>query len=186
MAEDVLAPLGIPLPYTDDGGNLTVEFTIDAPGVRGEAQVFDLSQTVSFGTCPLQKIPLTLGQGPTELLGIWLNGNDASSASRIYLWNPSTSAGRVTARLFTLERTGFSSLLGVVDLGTLGASSGRNIKLAEDILAPLGIPLHYTDDEGNLTVELTIDAPGVRGATQVFDRGVTLGFGTYLMQVIEK
>ena len=41
------------------------------------------------------------------------------------------------------------------------------------------------NDEGNLTVELTIDAPGVRGATQVFDRGVTLAFGTYPMQVIE-
>ena len=30
-----------------------------------------------------------------------------------------------------------------------------------------------------------IDAPGVRGATQVFNRGVTLAFGTYPMQVIE-
>ena len=66
----------------------------------------------------------------------------------------------------------------------LSASSGRNIKLAEDILAPLGITGHYTDDEGNLTVELTIDAPGVQGATQVFNRGLTLAFGTYPMQEV--
>ena len=99
--------------------------------------------------------------------------------------NPSTSSAQVTARVFTLESEGPSSLLGTVELGMLGASSGRNIKLVEDILTPLGIPQHYTDDEGNLTVELTIDAPGVRGATQVFDRGVTFAFGTYPMQVIE-
>ena len=164
---------------------MTVEFTIDAPGVRGEAQVFDQSQTVAFGTYPLQEIPLTLGTSPTVLLGSWLNGNNTSSSSRIYLWNPSTGAGQVTARVFALERSGSSSLLGTVDLGTLGASSGRNIRLGEDILTPLGIALYYTGDEGNLTVELTIDAPGVRGATQVFDRGITLGFGTYPMQVIE-
>ncbi len=148
-------------------------------------QVFNNSQTVAFGTYPLQEIPLTLGTSPTILLGSWLNGNDASSASRIYLWNPSSSAGRMTARLFTLESEGASSLLGTVDLGMLRARSGHNIKLVEDILVPLGITGDYTDDEGNLTVELTIDAPGVRGATQVFDRGVTLSFGTYPMQVIE-
>jgi hypothetical protein len=188
VAEDILTPLEsfeIPMPYTHDGGNLTVELTIGAGGVRGDVQVFNNSQTLAFGTYPLQEIPSALGTSPTILLGSWLNGNDASSASRIYLWNPSASAGRVTARLFTLESEGASSLLGTVDLGTLGASSGRNIKLAEDILAPLGMAQNYTDDEGNLTVELTIDAPGVRGATQVFDRGVTLAFGTYPMQVIE-
>ena len=186
VAEDILTPLEsfeIPLPYTQDGGNLTVELTIGAGGVRGDVQVFNNSQTLAFGTYPLQEIPSTLGTSPTILLGSWLNGK---STSRIYLWNPSSSEGRVTASLFTLESEGASSLLGTVDLGMLRASSGRNIKLTEDILVPLGIPVNYSDDEGNLTVELTIDAPGVRGATQVFNRGVTLAFGTYPMQVIEK
>jgi hypothetical protein len=188
VAEDILTPLEsfeIPLPYTQDGGNLTVELTIGAGGVRGDVQVFNNLQTLAFGTYPLQEIPSNLGTSPTVLLGSWLNGNGASSASRIYLWNPSTSEGRVTARVFTLESEGASSLLGTVDLGTLRALSGLNVKLAEDILVPLGITGDYTDDEGNLTVELTIDAPGVRGATQVFNRGVTLAFGTYPMQVIE-
>ncbi len=96
---------------------------------------------------------------------------------------PSPQAKR--ARLFTLESEGASTLLGTVDLGMLEGRSGRNIRLAEDILPLLGMTENYTDDEGNLTVELTIDAPGVRGATQVFNRGVTLAFGTYPMQVIE-
>ena len=188
VAEDILTPLEsfeIPMPYTHDGGNLTVELTIGAGGVQGNVQVFNNHQTLAFGTYPMQEIPSSLGTNPTILLGSWLNGNGASSASRIYLWNPSLSEGRITARVFTLEREGASSLLGTVDLGALKASSGRNIKLAEDILAPLGMTDNYTDDEGNLTVELTIDAPGVRGATQVFNRGVTLAFGTYPMQVIE-
>ena len=185
VAEDILAPLGIPLPYTDDAGNLTLEFTIQAAGVRGAAQVFNNPLTLAFGTYPLQEVPLTPGEGPTVLVANWVNGNNRFLASRIYLWNPSSSAGRMTARLFTLESEGASSLLGTVDLGMLRARSGHNIKLVEDILAPLGITGDYTDDEGNLTVELTIDAPGVRGATQVFDRGVTLSFGTYPMQVIE-
>ena len=54
MAEDVLTPLRIALPYTDDGGNLTLEFTIEAPDVRGAAQVF--SSSFAFGTYPLQEI----------------------------------------------------------------------------------------------------------------------------------
>ena len=188
VAEDILTPLEsfeMTMPYTHDGGNLTVELTIGAGGVQGNVQVFNNRQTLAFGTYPMQEIPSSLGTNPTILLGSWLNGNGASSASRIYLWNPSSSEGRITARVFTLESEGASSLLGTVDLGTLGALSGHNIKLAEDILVPLGITGDYTDDEGNLTVELTIDAPGVRGATQVFNRGVTLAFGTYPMQVIE-
>ena len=185
VAEDILVPLGIALPYTDNGGNLTVEFTIQAAGVRGAAQVFDNPMRVAFGTYPLQEVPLAPSAGPTVLVANWVNGNSAFLASRIYLWNPSSSEGRITARVFTLESEGASSLLGTVDLGTLGALSGLNVRLAEDILVSLGITGDYTDDEGNLTVELTIDAPGVRGATQVFNRGGTLAFGTYPMQVIE-
>jgi hypothetical protein len=54
LAEDILTPLGITLPYTTDGGNLTLEFTIEAVGVVGAAQVFSFS--FAFGTYPLQEI----------------------------------------------------------------------------------------------------------------------------------
>ena len=39
---------------------------------------------------------------------------------------------------------------------------------------------------GNVTLEFTIEALGVRGATHVFDPDVTVVFGTYPMQVIKK
>ena len=45
-----------------------------------------------------------------------------------------------------------------LDLGTLEARSALNLKLAEDILTPLGITTPYTTDGGNLTLEFTIEA----------------------------
>ena len=54
LVEDILTPLGITTPYTVDGGNLTLEFTIQAADVRGAAQVF--SASFAFGTVPLQVI----------------------------------------------------------------------------------------------------------------------------------
>ncbi len=92
----------------------------------------------------------------------------------------------MTVRVFSLERSGASRLLGTVNLGTLWGNTARIVKLAEDILEPLGIQGPYMENDGNLTLEFTIEAPGIRGATQVFNRGVTLGFGTYPMQVIEE
>ena len=181
IAEDILDFFsGIALPYTDDGGNLTLEFTIEAPDVRGVAQVF--SSNMAFGTYPLQEIPSTSSGSPTVLVANFTNGNNGALYSRVYLWNPSTSAGEVTVRVFTLPRTGDSSLLGTLDLGSLQAESARNLKLAEDILAPLGIALPYTDDGGNLTLEFTIQAADARGAAQVFSSD--FAFGTYPMQEI--
>jgi len=181
LAEDILAPLGIPLPYTDNGGNLTLEFTVEAANVRGAGQVF--SSDLAFGTYPLQEVTSTSGVNPTVLTAHFTNGNDSFVNSRVYLWNPSASAGEVTVRVFTLpltegipqERTGTP-----LNLGTLGAESARNIKLAEDILTPLGIPLPYTNDGGNLALEFTIQGPGVLGAAQVFSS--SLAFGTYPLQ----
>ena len=115
---------------------------------------------------------------PTVLGANFSNGNDTSLASRIYLWNPSTSAGNVSVRVFTLGRSGASTLLGTVDLGDLEATSARNIKLAEDILDPLGLR-PYQDDGGNLMLEFTIQAANVRGVAQVFNNSFTLAFGTY-------
>ena len=54
VAEDILTLLGIMPPYTTDGGNLTLEFTIEAADVVGAAQVF--SSVFAFGTYPLQQI----------------------------------------------------------------------------------------------------------------------------------
>ncbi len=180
LAEDILIPLGISLPYTNDGGNLTLEFTIEAPNVQGAAQVF--SSDMAFGTYPLQESTSSSNTDPTVLVANFLNGNSDALHSRVYLWNPSLNAGAVTVRVFTLPLSGASALLGEVNLGILGASSARNIKLAEDILAPLGIPLPYMDDGGNLTLEFTITAPNVRGAAQVFNS--SLAFGTYPLQEI--
>ena len=178
VAEDILTPLLIPLPYTTDGGNLTLEFEIQAAGVRGAAQVF--SSDFAYGTYPLQEIPATASAGPTVLVSNFMNGNDGAFNSRIYLFNSSQSAGNVSVRVFTLPlRGGTAQELTTtpLDLGTLSARSALNIKLAEDILIPLQIPLPYTTDGGNLTLEFTIQAAAVRGAAQVFSSD--FAFGTY-------
>ena len=182
LVEDILTPLGITTPYTIDGGNLTLELTILAPAVRGAAQVFDHSLTPAFGTYPLQEIAATSSANPTVLVANFMNGNTDFFKSRVYLWNPSVSAGDVSVRVFTLEQTGFSTLLGMADLGSLEPSSALNLKVAEDILIPAGIPLPYGTDAGNLALEFTIQAAGVRGAAQVFDNSLTLAFGTYPLQ----
>ena len=184
LAEDILAPLGIALPYTTDGGNLTLEFTIQAADARGAAQVF--SSDFAFGTYPMQEIPSTSSGSPTVLVANFMNGNDAALNSRVYLWNPSLSAGSVTVRVFTLPLTGGLAqelTTAPLDLGTLGAESARNLKLAEDILDPLGIALPYVTDGGNLTLEFTIQAADVRGAAQVFSS--SFAFGTVPLQVIQ-
>ncbi len=183
LAEDILTPLGITPPYTTDGGNLTLEFTIQAADVRGTAQVF--SSDFAFGTYPLQEIPSTLAESPTVLVASFMNGNNVAFNSRIYLWNPSDSAGEVTVQVFSLPlNTGEArELTGQpLSLGTLAAKSALNIRLAEDLLTPLGIPTPYRTDGGNLTLEFTIQAPNVRGAAQVFSSG--FAFGTYPLQVV--
>ena len=181
IAEDVLGGFsGVALPYTDDGGNLMLEFTIEAPDVKGAAQVF--SSDMAFGTYPLQEVPSTPSASPTVLVANFMNGNSGAFSSRVYLWNPSASAGEVTVRVFTLPLTGDSSLLGTLDLESLQAESARNLKLVEDILIPLGIALPYVTDGGNLTLEFTIQAADVRGAAQVFSS--SFAFGTVPLQVI--
>ena len=184
LAEDILAPLGITLPYTDNDGDLTLEFTIEAAEVRGATQVF--SSSVAFGTNPLQEIPSTSGGSPTVLVANFMNGNDAAFDSRVYLFNPSPSAGAVTVRVFTLPLSGGTAqeLTGTpLDLGTLGARSALNVRLAEDILTPLEITTPYITDGGNLTLEFTIEAADVRGAAQVFSS--SFAFGTYPLQGIQ-
>jgi len=183
LVEDILTPLGIPTPYITDGGNLTLEFTILAADVRGAAQVF--SSSFAYGTLLLQPIPATSAGSPTVLVANFLNGNNAAFSSRVYLFNPTPSAGDVTVRVFTVPlRGGTAQELGTpLNLGSLGARSALNIKVVEDILTPLGITTPYTDDGGNLTLEFTIQAADVRGAAQVFSD--IFAYGTMPMQVIE-
>ena len=122
----------------------------------------------------------------TLLVANFLNGNNGAFNSRVYLWNPSTSAGQVTVRVFTLPlRTSIAQELTStpLDLGTLEARSALNLKLVEDILIPLGIPTPYVTDGGNLTLEFTIQAADVRGAAQVFSS--SFAFGTVPLQVIQ-
>ena len=186
VAEDILDQLpGITTPYKTDGGNLTLEFTIQAADVRGAAQVF--SSSFAFGTNPLQEVPSTSAGSPTVLVANFMNGNSDAFNSRVYLWNPSVSAGDVTVRVFTLPIAGGLAkelTTTPLDLGSLEAESALNIKLAEDILDQLpGITTPYKTDGGNLTLEFTIQAADVRGAAQVFSS--SFAFGTYPMLVIQ-
>jgi len=183
LVEDILTALGITTPYTDNGGNLVLELTIQAANVRGTAQVF--SSDFAFGTYPLQEIPSTSAGSPTVLVANFTNGNDDAFNSRVYLWNPSEGAGDVTVRVFTLPITGGLAqelTTAPLDLGTLAGKSGLNIKVAEDILTLLGITPPYTTDGGNLTLEFTIQAADVVGAAQVFSSDIA--FGTYPLQEI--
>ncbi len=187
VVEDVLIPLGVAPPYAADSGNLTLEFTIRAPGVRGAAQVFNNSLTLAFGTYPLRDIPATSAGSPTVLVANYMNGNTAAFTSDVYLFNPTTSAGNVTVRVFTLPTKDVSAqelTPEPLPLGSLAARSALNVKLAEDILTPLGIPTPYVANGGNLTLEFTIQAADVRGAGQVFDNSLALAFGTYTLQEI--
>ena len=184
VAEDILAPLGITLPYTNNEGDLTLEFTIEVADVRGATQVF--SSSLAFGTHPLQEIPSTSSGSPTVLVANFMNGNNPMHSTRVsYLFNPSDSDGDVTVRVFTLPLSDGTAqeLTGTpLDLGTLEARSALNIKLVEDILTPLGITTPYTTDGGNLTLEFTIQAADVRGAAQVFSS--SFAFGVYPLQEI--
>ena len=130
----------------------------------------------------MQEIPTTSAESPTVLVANFTNGNNGALNSRVYLWNPSATDGRVTVRVFTLPNTGDSMRLQTVPLGILKAFSARNIRIAEDILAFSGIALPYTDDGGNLMLEFTIEAPGVRGVAQVFSSN--MAFGTYVLQEV--
>jgi len=127
-------------------------------------------------------MPLAQGQ-QTILVANFMNGNSGVLNSRVYLWNPSDAAGDIMVRVLTLPpRTGFpQELTGApFNLGALASRSAVNLKLAEDILFPLGIStptMPYVTNGGNLTLELTIGTDNVRGVAQVFSSD--FAFGTY-------
>ena len=143
---------------------------------------------VMFIFLAILMMPLAHAQ-QTILVANFMNGNNGALNSRIYLWNPSDSPGDITVRVYTLPLKSGSpqELTGApFSLGALGSKSAVNLKLAEDILFPLGISTpttSYTTDGGNLTLEFTIHAPDVRGAAQVFSSD--FAFGTYPLAVIQ-
>jgi len=70
----------------------------------------------------------------TVLVANFMNGNTNAFNSRIYLWNPSQSAGNVSVRVFTLPLIGGTAqelTTTALSLGSLGAKSAINIKLSE-------------------------------------------------------
>jgi hypothetical protein len=129
----------------------------------------------------------------TILITNFINGNSNEFRGRVYLWNPPTSvAGVVTVRVFSLAIPGAatlndSELLGTVELsdtlGPLGPGVALNIRLAEDILVPLGMN-PYTDTGGNLVLEITVESHGVTGYSQTMANDLSLTFGTVPLSII--
>lgn len=127
----------------------------------------------------------------TVLLSTFQNGNYDFFKSRMYIYNPSAIDGLVTVDLYSLPAgftAGFatSTLVGSVELGTLSAHSGVNIRLAEDVLAQLYTPLApYVTNNGNLIAVVTINAANCVGSSQVYNNAGTLAFGTNPMVAIQ-
>ena len=113
----------------------------------------------------------------TVLLANFVNGNNDMFHSRVYLFNYGPLAGNITVRAFTLPLAGASTIVGTVNLGSLPSWSGRNIRVAEDVLMPM-MAVPYTADGGNLVLEITIDANRINGIAQVFQNDLS-SFGIY-------
>ena len=89
--------------------------------------------------------------------------------------------GDITVRAFTLPLGGASTVVGTVNLGSLPSWSGRNIRVAEDVLMPM-MAVPYTADGGNLVLEITIDANRINGTAQVFQHDLS-SFGIYELKL---
>ena len=118
-------------------------------------------QNNGTGMAVIDDFSFTAGQAgvSTTLVADFMNGNDDVFNSRVYLRNSSTSDGEVCVRVFSLPLTsGMAQELTTVplSLGTLLAGTALNVKLAEDIVNPLGLTLPYTTDGGNLLVEFKV------------------------------
>ena len=123
----------------------------------------------------------------TVFLANFVNGNNETFHSRVYLFNHGQVPGSITIRAFTLPVSGESTPMGTVELaGRLMPWSGRNIRVAEDVLMPIlgETELPYTTDGGNLVLEITIDANNIAGTAQVIVRDPLSSFGIYQLKSI--
>ena len=118
----------------------------------------------------------------TVFLANFVNGNNDMFHSRVYLFNHGPVSGDITVRAFTLPTSGNSTLVGTAELGSLMSWSGRNIRVAEDVLMQM-TELPYTADGGNLVLEITIDANNIAGTAQVFQNDLS-SFGIYQLEEI--
>ena len=119
----------------------------------------------------------------TVFLANFVNGNNDVFHSRVYLFNHGPVSGDITVRAFTLPLSGDSTLLGMANLGSLSSWSGRNIRVAEEVLMGM-TELPYTADGGNLVLEITINANDIAGTAVVFQRDPLVAFGIYQLKMI--
>ncbi len=177
-----LIPELLPVPAEDFVGSIRISSVDNSTRFYALGVFVEGTEFTAFPATQLD----TTSSSETVLVANFLNGNTSVLSSRVYLFNGSTQAGDVTARVFTTPIAGGIRQELTPDplpLGNLGPKEAMNIKLDVDILTPLGIGLPYTTDGGNLTVEFTIGAENVHGVAQVFSS--ELAFGTYPMQVIQ-
>jgi len=132
----------------------------------------------------------------TVLVANFMNANTNLFNSRIYLYNSSGLPGDVSVRVLKmpLASTGTTSVAstditpagGPIALGSLAAGSGMNIRAEVDILPLLtAITLPYTENGGNLVVEITVKTNSARGTCQVFRKDGSLAFGIADLQVVQ-
>jgi hypothetical protein len=135
--EDIFVSIGLPAPYEENSGNITLEFTVGADNVRGSAQVFNNSLSLAFGTYPLQVIPASTGTNTPTGTGALQNNtigiqNTATGFEALFnntTGNFNTASG--FSALFSNTTGSFNTASGVNALGnnTIGinnTASGLN------------------------------------------------------------
>jgi len=185
-----------------NGGAKNFAFTVDQLTIlqpRVLSVNIDLNlatggSTTNGGTRSLMAVtPVTTWTyNGSVLVANWLSGDSATFKSRIYLWNPSSTAGQVTVRVFSMPLVAGGNAVELttagspLSLGNLAGNSSMAIRLYEDILGPSGLNIApYTTNGGNVVVEITIRANGVRGTCQVFSVNGAMQFGQAPLQVIQ-
>jgi len=150
--------------------------------------------TTNGGTRSLMAVtPVTVWTyNGSVLVANWLSGDSNTYKSRIYLWNPSSTTGAVTVRVFNMPLVGGGNAAELttagspLNLGDLAGNSSMAIRLYEDILGPSGLNIApYTLYGGNVIVEITIRANGVRGTCQVFSVNGAMQFGQVPLQIVQ-
>jgi hypothetical protein len=99
------------------------------------------------------------------------------------LKNESGVPGQVMVEVFTLPAPGTRSVSkGVVELGTIAPRGLAMVKVAEDVLAPLGIPTSYpTNEEAHFALEVVLTVPDATGVVQTFRKDMSSAWGMSLM-----